>query len=257
MIVPAAPSVLEDLGSTDLFYLVLLVSIWEFSEGIGPFVVAPLSERFGRLPVYHIGNVLFVLCSVASALSVNISMLAAFRFLNGLVTTVLPLQSNIVADLYRKEERGTALALVISIPIVGPFAAPIAGSFLAQAKGWRWTIWVNAIAVGALGLISAPFFKETCRPKILRSQQHDLRRRQDAEGSPHHASVQQKGATLMRRMMKPVEMLLTPVLLAVSLITALTYGISFSILATVSEVMQNTYGFSDGLVGFVFLGRGQ
>lgn len=34
----------------------LLVTIWELGEGIGPFFIAPLSERFGRLPVLHLGK---------------------------------------------------------------------------------------------------------------------------------------------------------------------------------------------------------
>jgi MFS family permease len=30
----------------------------------------------------------------------------------------------------------------------GPAIGPVAGGFLTEAKGWRWTYWVIAIAVG-------------------------------------------------------------------------------------------------------------
>lgn len=131
------PQVLAEFKVTDNLYSTLLVSIWELGEGVGPFLIAPLSEIYGRLPVYHLGNVLFLLCSVASALSTNISMLVAFRFLNGSVVTALTLGPSIVGDLFAKEERGSAMALAIVFPLVGPIAAPLVGGYTAQAKGVR------------------------------------------------------------------------------------------------------------------------
>ncbi|EAL84246.1 uncharacterized protein AFUA_6G00196 [Aspergillus fumigatus Af293] len=55
-IVPTAPQILQDFHSRDRIHQTLLVTIWELGEGIGPFFIAPLSERFGRLPVLHLGK---------------------------------------------------------------------------------------------------------------------------------------------------------------------------------------------------------
>ncbi|KAJ5720403.1 bicyclomycin resistance protein [Penicillium malachiteum] len=87
-------------------YQPLIVSIWELGEGVGFFVVGPLSERYGRNIVYHVGNVLFILCSVASALSVNVSMLVAFRFINGMAVTVLTLSPSIIEELFSVKNEG-------------------------------------------------------------------------------------------------------------------------------------------------------
>jgi MFS family permease len=46
-------------------------------------VVAPLSEVYGRLPLYHSCSLLFIVFTVLAAVSTNMSMFIAFRFLMG------------------------------------------------------------------------------------------------------------------------------------------------------------------------------
>ena len=46
-------------------------------------VIAPLSEMFGRLPLYHSCNLLFIIFTVAAAVSTNMSMFIVFRFMMG------------------------------------------------------------------------------------------------------------------------------------------------------------------------------
>jgi MFS family permease len=46
-------------------------------------VIAPLSEMFGRLPLYHSCNLLFIIFTIAAAVSTNMGMFIVFRFLMG------------------------------------------------------------------------------------------------------------------------------------------------------------------------------
>lgn len=258
MIVPAAPQVLEEFGVNNQFYLTLLVSIWELGEGVGPFLIAPLSERFGRLPVLHCGNILFILCGIGGALSINISMLVAFRFLNGLVTTSGTLGPSIVADLFPKEKRGTAMALAIAIPMTGPFISPVIGSYIAAAAGWRWTVWLNVIAAGAFTVPLFLCFRETYQLKILERRVRKMRA--DTGNSSLKSRFQdtvdkdKRVAALMRPFMM---LLFAPTVSIVSAMGAFTYGISFVLLTTLTSVMQEVYGFGHGPVGLAFLGRGE
>ncbi|TGO34114.1 hypothetical protein BHYA_0212g00190 [Botrytis hyacinthi] len=103
-IVPAVPRVLEEFHVTNELHSTLLVSIWELGEVFGPFLVGPLSEIYGRMPVYHVGNILFILCLTGGALSTNMSTLIAFRFLCGLFVCSVTLGPSIVGDLFRKED---------------------------------------------------------------------------------------------------------------------------------------------------------
>ncbi|CAG8979355.1 hypothetical protein HYALB_00002481 [Hymenoscyphus albidus] len=140
IIVPAVPQVLVEFNTNDGLYSIILVSIWELGEGFGPFLVGPLSEKYGRIPIYHAGNLLFIICSVASALSRNISMLVSLRFLNGFVITSSTPGPSIIGDLFHSENRGKAIALAVSLPLIGSFVAPMLGSVIADSLGWRWAI---------------------------------------------------------------------------------------------------------------------
>jgi MFS family permease len=58
--VPIAGHIIADLngGHESKTDSILLVTIWELGEAAGPLLIAPLSERYGRYPVFNIANML-------------------------------------------------------------------------------------------------------------------------------------------------------------------------------------------------------
>lgn len=148
MFAPGVPEVLRDFRSTNHTLGSFVVSVYVLGYAIGPMFVAPCSEAYGRLPVYHTANVLFIVFTVACAVSSNLNMLIGFRFLEGMAGSApITIGGGTIADLFIQEERGRALAIWSMGPLAGPVVGPIAGGFLAQAEGWRWVFWVIAIAV--------------------------------------------------------------------------------------------------------------
>ena len=78
---------------------------------IGPLLLAPLSELYGRSPVIHASNVLFVIFSMACAVSSSLTMLIVFRLGMGFCgCATITLGGGYVADLMPVERRGRALA---------------------------------------------------------------------------------------------------------------------------------------------------
>lgn len=61
----------------------LPISLFVLGLGIGPFLLAPASELRGRLPIYLISSIIFVLFNVATALVRNYVGLCILRFLAG------------------------------------------------------------------------------------------------------------------------------------------------------------------------------
>jgi len=67
---------------------------------------------YGRLPLYHSCNSLFVLCCIAAALSTDMSMFITFRFFMGCFGGApLVLGGGTIADLISREQRGTAMVV--------------------------------------------------------------------------------------------------------------------------------------------------
>jgi MFS family permease len=60
-----------------------VVSLYVLGFAVGPMFLAPLSEIYGRLPIYHTCNVGFLAFTIACALATNLNMLIGFRFVAG------------------------------------------------------------------------------------------------------------------------------------------------------------------------------
>jgi multidrug resistance protein len=126
----------------------MVVSIYVLGYAVGPLIVAPISEIHGRVPMYHISNVMFVIFTIACAVSTSLPMLIVFRFLAGAAgSTPVSIGGGTFGDLFSVEERGAAMAIWAMGPLLGPVVGPIIGGFLAEAKGWRWVFWVLTMVV--------------------------------------------------------------------------------------------------------------
>lgn len=151
MFAPGVPYVLEDFHSTSIILASFVVSIYLIGYAAGPLLCAPLSEVYGRFIVYVITNVFFVIFTIACAVAPSLNSLIGFRFLAGAAGSApLVLGGGSVADLYKREERGSKMAIFAMGPLLGPVIGPVAGAFLAEAEGWRWVFWVITIAVSYL-----------------------------------------------------------------------------------------------------------
>ncbi|EEP82155.1 predicted protein [Uncinocarpus reesii 1704] len=256
-IVPTAPQVLQEFHSHNKLNQILLVTIWELGEGIGPFFIAPLSERFGRLPIFHIGNFLALCCLIASALSVNLSMLIAFRFLTGCFLSILTLGPAIVGDLFQLEQTGRTMALVMGTQMLADFVSPVAGAYIAHSLGWRWSIWLAVIVLGFFSLLLLAVLRETYAVVILRRKAERLQEeRMDDKKYRSKHQVRVDASTMLESAIKPLHILTqSPILILTTSYMATTYALVSLILATLTESMQSTYPtvFSTGSIGLTFL----
>lgn len=197
MCAPAAPLILRDFSSTDQLYETLLVSIWELGEAFGPLLIAPVSEMYGRAPVYHSANVLFCNFSIASALSKNLNMLIVFRFFNGITVAFVVLNPSIIGDMIITEQRGSAMSILTLSPLLGPVLGPGTGGYVSQSIGWRWLFWLAAIFAAAIEIVFAFFFRETYAVQILRQRAKMLRRQTDDQSyRSDHDSLQPQSSGL-------------------------------------------------------------
>jgi multidrug resistance protein len=151
MLAPGVPQLMEEFHSGSDELASFVVSVYVIGFALGPMVLAPMSEVYGRLPVYYACNVLFTIFSVACAVSSNLGMLIGFRLLAGCVGSA-PLSNGggTIADLIIQEKRGASLSFYAMGLLLGPILGPVAGGYLALAKGWRWNFWVIAIAVSTI-----------------------------------------------------------------------------------------------------------
>ncbi|RMZ84708.1 hypothetical protein DV737_g904, partial [Chaetothyriales sp. CBS 132003] len=107
ILAPSVSQLMEEFNSSNLDLASFVVSVWLLGYAFGPLVIAPMSELYGRLWVYHVNTFLFVVFCAACALSTSLSMEIVFRFLAGFAGVApMTIGSGTIADLFKQEERG-------------------------------------------------------------------------------------------------------------------------------------------------------
>lgn len=224
----------------------------------GPLLLAPLSELYGRVIIYNVGNGLFILSTLGCALSTDMNMLIAFRFLSGLFGAgPITIGAGSIADLTTIKQRGTAMSLWSLGPLLGPSIGPIAGGFLAQAAGWRWVFWVLVMTAGVVTIAGLLVLRETHAPTLLQrktrrlqkeSGNMDLRSKLDSKLAPR--------ALFIRSIVRPAKLLFTPACFILSIYSAFVYAMIYFMFSTFSFIFEGNYGFSQGTVGLVYIALG-
>ncbi|KAJ5331705.1 benomyl/methotrexate resistance protein [Penicillium atrosanguineum] len=259
MFAPGVEDVMIEFHSTSTMLASFVVSVYILGYCVGPLLVAPLSEMYGRVPVYHVSNVLFVIFTIACAVSTSMPMLIVFRFFAGVMgSTPLSIGGGTFGDMFRVEERGAAVAVWSMGPLLGPVVGPIAGGFLAEDVGWRWVFWIIAMAAGVLTIAMFLFLRETYTVALLNKKAKRLRKE---TGNPKLRSAEDLGlspAELFKvSILRPIKFLLfSPIVSCLSIYIAFVYGILYLLFTTITSVFTETYGFSQGLAGLAYLGIG-
>ncbi len=190
----------------------------------------------------------------------NLSMLVAFRFLNGVAVISMALEPAIVGDVFIQEERGTALSWMGLPPLLGPALGPVIGGFLTQAKGWRWAFWLSAITSGVCTLFFLVFFREPYKVVILRRKAARLRKEtgDNALRSVYDEEELDAAKLLKQAITRPLQMLLqSNILLLMAIYGSVIYGYLYLVSTTLTTIFEDHYQFSQGAAGLAFLGIGK
>jgi DHA1 family bicyclomycin/chloramphenicol resistance-like MFS transporter len=146
MYLPALPTIGADLGASDMAVQMSLVVVF-LSFAIGPLLVGPLADIYGRKPVLYGGLIVFALASIGAAFAPNVEWLIFFRLLQGLgSSTGMVVPRAIVRDLHTGPEAAKLMSLLMLVFSVSPILAPLAGSFIIDGFGWRAVFWAVTIA---------------------------------------------------------------------------------------------------------------
>lgn len=111
MFAPGVPQMMRDFHSDSPDLASFSVSIYVLGYALGPLFLAPLSELYGRVPIYHTCTFFFMVFTLACGLSTSLGMIIVMRFLAGLAGSCpITIGSGTVADCWRQQERGMVMS---------------------------------------------------------------------------------------------------------------------------------------------------
>ncbi|KAM7198494.1 Major facilitator superfamily domain containing protein [Rhypophila sp. PSN 637] len=259
MLAPAVPLVMADLNTTSKSFATFCVSIFVLGFACGPLILAPLSERYGRVIIYNISNVFFTIFTVMCGLSQNETMFLVFRFLSGFAgVATITIGSGTIADMMPREERGRAVSIWAVGTIMGPAIGPVIGGWLTGMVGWRWMFWIISIVIAIVSILAFLILKETYAPVLLSRKAAILRR---SNGNTPARIFQPASATsqvsFTQNLLRPTKLLLfRPLVTMLCTYVATLYGTLYLLFATYSFLFTQVYRFTVFSNGLVFLAGG-
>jgi len=233
MYLPSLPKLTRDLhasaSSVQFSLTTCLIGL-----ALGQVLIGPASDRYGRRRPLLGGLVLFVLASLACSLATSAPMLASLRLFQGIGGAAgIVVGRAIVRDLYSGVAAARFFATLMLVTGAGPVLAPQIGAGLLELTSWRGVFLVLCIA-GTLLLAMAAFrLPETLPPE-----------RRDPGG----------GVTATLASMRRVGT--NPVFLANALAAGIGFGSIFAYVSGSSFLIENVYGLSPSMFGFLFAVNG-
>ncbi|KAJ5465293.1 uncharacterized protein N7458_000979 [Penicillium daleae] len=250
---------------TDQFHISELaatvgLSLFIFGMGVGPMFVAPISEFYGRRPVYFVSLALFTIWLIPCAAANNFGTMLAGRMLGGLTSAAFQsVAGGTIGDLFTRETLQLPMMVYTATPFAGPVLGPLLGGFINSFASWRWSFYVIIIWSASLWVITILFMKETYAPVLLRKKALHLQTTL-GEGVDGGAAVQPRAASmqqaLLRSMYRPFLLLfLEPMCFCLCLYTAVIIGTLYLFFGAFPLVFSNLYGFNLWQIGVTFLGQ--
>ncbi|KAI1068323.1 hypothetical protein LB507_004346 [Fusarium sp. FIESC RH6] len=234
------------------------LSTFVLGIALGPVLTSPLSEYYGRRPIYLVSWTMFIIWTIPSAVAQNIQTMIIARFFTGFAgSSFLSVAGGTAGDVFEKEDIQKPMSLVSLAPFIGPALGPLVGGFINYNTNWRWTYYVMLIWAAVLMVAIVFFAPETFHPILLREKARKLRKEtgNDAYRAPMEDVHKPILETLKISVSRPFQLLfLEPMCLCLDLYSAILLGILYLFFGAFPLVFRTNHGMNLWQVGMTFLG---
>ncbi|KAL2887597.1 major facilitator superfamily [Ceratocystis lukuohia] len=255
---PAIPS-MATIFQKSIGEMNLTVTTYLVFQGCAPMFWGPLSDRYGRRPIFlSCLSVLVGACIGLALCPTNAFwLLLLLRCMQaaGCASTVA-LSAGVIGDIATPEERGGFYGISNIGPMIAPAMAPAIGGVLSQNLGWRSVFWFLVISGSLCILLIALFYPETARNIA-------------GNGSPSVSLVYRAFIPIIGRgrlgtapalskairipYTNPFTIFLCPDVCVMLLSAGIIYATWYTVTATISSSFKEIYDLSEAEIGLWYI----
>lgn len=161
MLNPTLPTFMN-IFQVDAVAISWMLTIFMVSMGMTMPLTGYLGDRFGKKRIYMIGLVIFMIGSIAGALSSNLSMVIISRAIQGTAGgLMMPIAMALIFNAFPRNERGLAVGIYGIAAMVAPAIGPTVGGIVIEYFAWPFLFLFN-IPFAIAGIIfSAKYLTPT------------------------------------------------------------------------------------------------
>ncbi|GIZ37095.1 hypothetical protein CKM354_000055800 [Cercospora kikuchii] len=228
------------------------ISLFLVGFGIGPLVWAPLSEVYGRKMAVLFPYFISAMFAFVGGAAKDVQALMICRFWQGIFGSApVTNTGGVLGDLFSAEQRGAAMVGYAMAVVGGPTLGPIiGGAFIVSGVGWRWTQYITGILMMLFLVLDLLIVDESYAPTLLVVKARRLRH--ESGNWALHAKHEEWDVSLKelghKYLIRPFQLLATPICALMALYASFCYGILYASLAAFPIEFEETRGWN-ALVG--------
>ncbi|KAJ4215742.1 hypothetical protein NW759_009602 [Fusarium solani] len=222
-------------------------TIFLLGFGIGPLLWAPLSEVYGRRLAVLIPMFIAISFSFGSATAKDFQTLMLTRFFGAFFASApVTNTGGVLGDLFSPSERGIAMAGYAMAVVGGPVLGPIVSAAVVQepSLGWRWAEYLTGIVQVIFLTLAVIFVDESYPPRLLVYKARRLRH--ETGNWALHAKFEEWDVSIsqlaQKFLVRPVQLLSTPICFLVALYASFCYGILYMQLGAIPIIFGEIKG---------------
>ncbi|TGK07190.1 Bcr/CflA family efflux MFS transporter [Leptospira semungkisensis] len=160
MYLPGMDAIAKDFG-TPISNVQLTLTSFFFGISFGQLFYGPIIDRFGRKTPLIYGLILYIVSSLACALSDSVWSLVFFRFLQSLGACAgMVIPRAVVRDVFSPHEGAKVFSQILLVMGVAPIVAPSVGGILLNYANWNMIFYALALISALTLLLSIYIFDD-------------------------------------------------------------------------------------------------